>query len=110
MLLRRDVSCPPTPLFFLFLVNVLPRGGGEAKPADVESTVYPSELTMPVLARYESMTDEEKTSLISALGRVRKIEDMAGGFLWLASKAGEWLNGNVVVTDGGRLSVVPATY
>lgn len=56
------------------------------------------------------MTDEEKTSLISPLGRVGKIENMAGCILWLASKAGEWLNGNVVVTDGGRLSVVPATY
>ena len=37
-------------------------------------------------------------------------EDMAGTILFLTSKAGANLNGNVLVTDGGRLSVLPATY
>lgn len=37
-------------------------------------------------------------------------EDMAGVILWLCSRAGGYINGNVVVTDGGRLSVVPSTY
>lgn len=42
--------------------------------------------------------------------RAGTIEDMAGTILYLTSRAGAYLNGNVVVTDGGRLSVVPATY
>ena len=37
-------------------------------------------------------------------------EDMAGVILWLCSRAGSYINGNVVVSDGGRLSVFPATY
>lgn len=37
-------------------------------------------------------------------------EDMAGVILWLTSRAGAYINGCVVVTDGGRLGVVPASY
>jgi NAD(P)-dependent dehydrogenase (short-subunit alcohol dehydrogenase family) len=47
---------------------------------------------------------------IVPLQRAGTIEDMAGAILYLTSRAGAYLNGNVVVTDGGRLSVVPATY
>ena len=37
-------------------------------------------------------------------------EDIAGVVLWLCSRAGSYVSGNVVVTDGGRLGVQPATY
>ncbi|KIW86033.1 hypothetical protein Z517_01427 [Fonsecaea pedrosoi CBS 271.37] len=37
-------------------------------------------------------------------------QDMAGVILWLCSRAGAYINGCVVVTDGGRLSVMPAAY
>lgn len=37
-------------------------------------------------------------------------EDMAGTILWIASRAGADLDGNLVVLDGGRLSAFPATY
>jgi NAD(P)-dependent dehydrogenase (short-subunit alcohol dehydrogenase family) len=37
-------------------------------------------------------------------------QDMAGVILWLCSRAGAYINGCVVVTDGGRLSVLPSTY
>lgn len=36
--------------------------------------------------------------------------DMAGTILYLVGKAGSYVNGNVQVLDGGRLSVMPATY
>lgn len=37
-------------------------------------------------------------------------EDMAGVLLYLCSRAGAYVNGCVIVTDGGRLSVLPASY
>lgn len=43
-------------------------------------------------------------------GRAGSESDIAGVVLFVTSKAGAYLNGNVVVCDGGRLSVVPSTY
>lgn len=37
-------------------------------------------------------------------------QDFAGTVLFMASKAGAYLNGETLVSDGGRLSVLPATY
>jgi NAD(P)-dependent dehydrogenase (short-subunit alcohol dehydrogenase family) len=36
--------------------------------------------------------------------------DMGGTVLWLCGRAGAYVNGCVVVTDGGRLGVVPNSY
>ncbi|KAH8789705.1 hypothetical protein BGZ57DRAFT_86879 [Hyaloscypha finlandica] len=44
------------------------------------------------------------------LERVGTEEDMAGCILFLTSRAGAYLTGNVMLIDGGRLSMVPATY
>jgi NAD(P)-dependent dehydrogenase (short-subunit alcohol dehydrogenase family) len=37
-------------------------------------------------------------------------EDIGGLIVWLASNSGGYINGNILVTDGGRVSVVPAVY
>ena len=37
-------------------------------------------------------------------------EDLAGLIVWLASNSGGYINGNILITDGGRISVAPATY
>jgi NAD(P)-dependent dehydrogenase (short-subunit alcohol dehydrogenase family) len=37
-------------------------------------------------------------------------DDMAGAVLYLASKAGAYCNGSVVLMDGGRLGMLPATF
>lgn len=44
------------------------------------------------------------------LQRAGTEEDMAGLILYLASRAGAYLTGAVMLTDGGRLSGMPGTY
>jgi NAD(P)-dependent dehydrogenase (short-subunit alcohol dehydrogenase family) len=68
--------------------------------------LYPSEMTVDML---HDKPKEFPTSQIP-LQRVGTEEDMAGTVLFLTSQAGAYLNGNMIITDGGRLSVMPSTY
>ena len=43
------------------------------------------------------------------LGRMGDVEDMAGQILYLASRAGSYCNGNIILIDGGRLTTFPGT-
>lgn len=43
------------------------------------------------------------------MGRFGDEKDMGGTILYLASKAGSYCNGVVVVVDGGRLNTFPST-
>jgi NAD(P)-dependent dehydrogenase (short-subunit alcohol dehydrogenase family) len=36
--------------------------------------------------------------------------DFAGTILFMASRAGAYLNGETMLSDGGRLAQLPATY
>jgi NAD(P)-dependent dehydrogenase (short-subunit alcohol dehydrogenase family) len=87
--------------------NVLAPGSKFEKEADYAGVVltvvqvYPSEMTA-AKASYETHEIPER--------RIGDEDDIAGAILFLASRAGLYCNGNVLVTDGGRLSVDPATY
>lgn len=66
--------------------------------------LFPSELAAPVIG--DGVFPKE----MIPMQRMGTEEDMAGCILWLASKAGAYISGNVVVIDGGRISVLPSTY
>ncbi|KAJ4305770.1 hypothetical protein N0V90_001302 [Kalmusia sp. IMI 367209] len=66
---------------------------------------YPSEMTQPMLDRGLKFTRD-----LVPEERAGDVQDMAGAVLFLVSRAGAYINGNVLLTDGGRLSVLPATY
>jgi len=44
------------------------------------------------------------------LGKIGDERDMAGTILYLASRAGAYVNGNILIVDGGRLGTFPSTY
>jgi NAD(P)-dependent dehydrogenase (short-subunit alcohol dehydrogenase family) len=78
-------------------------------PYDIRSNIlapglYPSEMTVDML------TQEKWPRDFIPEQRAGNIKDMAGAILFLTSRAGAYINGNVLLTDGGRLSVLPATY
>ena len=66
--------------------------------------LYPSELAAPIIGTGVFPKEQIPAE------RVGTEEDMAGTILYMTSRAGAYCNGNVIVTDGGRLSVMPSTY
>ncbi|KAI3335640.1 short chain dehydrogenase [Ustulina deusta] len=67
--------------------------------------LYPSEMSAPILARSGPIVKSKVP-----LERVGDEQDMGGAILYLASRAGAYCNGTVVVTDGGRLTTFPSTF
>lgn len=74
-----------------------------------KSLVYPSELSAHIVDERGGPNAVWPKSHIPE-ERVGDAEDLAGAILFLASKAGAYINGNVLVSDGGRLGVIPSTY
>jgi NAD(P)-dependent dehydrogenase (short-subunit alcohol dehydrogenase family) len=68
--------------------------------------VFPSDTAAPMLARFNNVFPKT----IVPVERIGTEEDMAGCILYLTSRAGGYLSGAVMLTDGGSLSILPATY
>ncbi|KAK7402566.1 hypothetical protein QQX98_011671 [Neonectria punicea] len=68
---------------------------------------YPSDMTQDLIEQRKALGWPK--SLVPE-ERPGDAQDIAGAVLFLASRAGGYINGNVLVTDGGRLGVVPSTY
>ncbi|KAK4130960.1 NAD(P)-binding protein [Trichocladium antarcticum] len=93
------------------LSNVLPNWGIRANC--ICPGLFPSEMSAPIVqAVGGSMTGSGIVPLdrrIVPAGRMGDEVDMAGQILYLASRAGAYLNGNTIVVDGGRLGTFPST-
>lgn len=75
-----------------------------------EAVVFPTDLTADLIEG-KNPTEEGAFPLDQIPAeRAGTPEDIMGPLLYLASRAGAYCNGNCVLTDGGRLSVTPATY
>jgi len=81
--------------------------------------LYPSEMTEQTTKGLEAFAGGREGAFagahvlgteVSPSGRTGSEEDFAGTVLYLASRAGAYLNGETLVTDGGRLSQLPAVY
>lgn len=80
--------------------------------------LYPSEMTggsmqgMELWKGAEGMWEDARKMAPenSPAERTGSEEDFAGTVMFMVSKAGAYLNGECLVSDGGRLSQLPATY
>ncbi|KAI4837629.1 NAD(P)-binding protein [Aureobasidium sp. EXF-8845] len=74
--------------------------------------LFPSELASSLISNSKADPREEgsfEKSYIPA-ERTGDEEDMAGTVLYIASRAGAYLNGNILMIDGGRLNIMPNSY
>ena len=72
--------------------------------------VYPSDLAAPIIGDRDATKEGAFDKTQIPVGRAGSEVDMAGTILFMTSRAGAYCNGNVVISDGGRLSVMTATY
>jgi NAD(P)-dependent dehydrogenase (short-subunit alcohol dehydrogenase family) len=78
--------------------------------------VFPSDLSEAIFKPY--IIDKTKTLFEEGVfsrsyqpaERAGTDEDMGGTILYMASRAGAFLNGSVMLVDGGKLATMPATY
>jgi NAD(P)-dependent dehydrogenase (short-subunit alcohol dehydrogenase family) len=78
--------------------------------------VFPSELSEVLFKQY--IIDKTKNLFQEGVfsrayqpaERAGSEEDMGGLMLYMASRAGAFLNGSVMLVDGGKLATMPATY
>ncbi|KAF2114817.1 hypothetical protein BDV96DRAFT_646687 [Lophiotrema nucula] len=72
--------------------------------------IFPSDMTSAIFQNAGPGNSATFDPPVVPAERQGKEEDIAGAILYLASKAGAYLNGSVVVVDGGRLGTLVSTY
>lgn len=76
--------------------------------------LFPSEMSAPIVKAMGGNMEGEGIIPVDVtavpLGRMGNVQEMGGTLLWMASRAGGYCNGNVVVIDGGRLTTMPSCY
>ncbi|KAI1363832.1 hypothetical protein F5Y08DRAFT_308540 [Xylaria arbuscula] len=88
-----------------FATNLVPYG---IRSNVIAPGIFPSEMTEELVSNIGE--DGKWPKSVAPEQRAGDVEDFAGAILFLASKAGAYINGNVLVIDGGRLSVLPSSY
>jgi len=103
------------------LATYFAQSGFHIRANVVAPGLYPSEMTAGTTANLDAFKgvgaheDAFKGAHVvgtenSPAERTGSEEDFAGTVLYMASRAGAFLNGETLVTDGGRLSQLPAVY
>ncbi|KAJ0117289.1 short chain dehydrogenase/reductase [Diaporthe amygdali] len=72
--------------------------------------LFPSEMTTNMLSGRNPDEETRDNPFWIPTQKFGGEEEMAGAILYLASRAGSFTHGNVILNDGGRGSVIPATY
>ncbi|KAL3456618.1 hypothetical protein BJX64DRAFT_293879 [Aspergillus heterothallicus] len=71
---------------------------------------YPSEPASVLMQNRQPEAEAVDYQRFIPARRFGSDEEMAGAILYLASRAGSYSNGSILISDGGRLSVMPGSY
>ncbi|KAL7961861.1 hypothetical protein V8C34DRAFT_311721 [Trichoderma compactum] len=91
----------------------LPKAGfayGSSKAAAAQLSKQLATLLAPHKIRVNSIAPGLLPGTFIPLGRMGTEDEFAGAMLFLTSKAGGYVDGSVLLTDGGRLSITTSTY
>ncbi|KAK3395193.1 hypothetical protein B0H63DRAFT_492155 [Podospora didyma] len=90
--------------------------GWETRFNTIAPGLFPSDLSAAALAPFKRAKDKDLSeegafarSFLPA-ERAGSVQDMAGALLYLASRAGAYVNGSVLLVGGGKKATTPATY
>jgi len=72
--------------------------------------VFSSEMTNAVMAPRDPESETLDHPSFMPARRFGTDEEIGGSILYLASRAGAYCNGLVLLNDGGRVAVIPSTY
>lgn len=72
--------------------------------------MFPSELAQSLIANRDPGKEDSEDPRFIPARRFGGDEEMAGTILYLASRAGSYCNGTVLLNDGGRLGMMPSSY
>ncbi|KAI1803521.1 NAD(P)-binding protein [Daldinia bambusicola] len=72
--------------------------------------LFPSELASGLIGTRDPATETADNPKFIPARKFGGDDEMAGAVLYLASKAGSFCNGFILVNDGGKLSTMPADY
>lgn len=76
-------------------------------PSDIAETLF----NKYIIDKTKSLTEEGVFSRsYQPAERAGSVEDMAGLTLYMASRAGAFVNGSIMLADGGKVATMPATY
>lgn len=71
--------------------------------------MFHSQITAELSKQFDATNGEIPRELVPQ-GRFGNEAEIAGTILYLASKAGGYCNGSVMLVDGGVMSVQPSSY
>ena len=72
--------------------------------------VFSSETTASVMSSRDPESETLNNPRFMPARRFGTEEEMDGSISYLASRAGDYCNGLVLLNDGGRVAVIPSTY
>jgi len=74
--------------------------------------LYPSDMGNAIIqgAEGNGVSEGSFPASLIPLTRSGSEEDLAGLIIWMSSASGGYINGAIMLTDGGRIASVPASY